>query len=76
MTTTPTSTWIRVGLFALPVYGLLTLWTSIGAQPDAAVDPEGWARYVSDPSYLYSHVLGSAGGTIPRSSALSHWGLT
>jgi hypothetical protein len=51
-------------LFALPIYGLLTMWSTIGAQPNAAVDPEGWARYVSDPSYLYSHVLGSTGGTI------------
>ena len=64
MNNTPATTWIRVGLFTLPVYGLLTLWSSIGAQPDSAVDPQGWARYVSDPSYLASHVLGSTGGTI------------
>jgi hypothetical protein len=64
MTTTPAASWIRIGLFALPVYGLLTLWSTIGVQPDAAVDPEGWARYVSTPSYLASHVLGSTGGTI------------
>jgi hypothetical protein len=64
MNNTPATNWIRVGLFALPAYGLLTLWATIGAQPDAAVDPEGWARYVSTPSYLASHVLGSTGGTI------------
>jgi hypothetical protein len=64
MTKSAATNWIRVGLFALPVYGLLTLWSTIGAQPNAAVDPEGWARYVSTPSYLYGHVLGSTGGTI------------
>jgi hypothetical protein len=64
MTNTPATGWIRVGLFALPVYGLLTMWSTIGTQPDAAADPEGWARYVSTPSYLASHVLGSTGGTI------------
>jgi hypothetical protein len=64
MNTTPATTWIRVGLFTLPVFGLLTLWATIGAQPDASVDPEGWARFVSSTSYLAGHVLGSTGGTI------------
>jgi hypothetical protein len=64
MTDAPATTWIRVGLFTLPIYGLLTMWSTIGAQPDAAVDPEGWARFVSSPSYLVGHVLGSTGGTI------------
>lgn len=64
MTTTPATNWIRAGLFALPIYGLLTLWSTIGAQPDSTVDPDGWARYVSTSSYLASHVLGSTGGTI------------
>src|SRR5918998_1654653 len=64
MTNTPAATWIRLGLFALPVYALLTMWSTIGAQPNAAVDPEGWARYVSDPSYLAIHVLGRTGGAI------------
>ena len=64
MNTNPATNWIRAGLFALPVYGLLTVWTTIGAQPDAAVDPEGWARFVSSTSYLAGHVIGSALGTI------------
>ena len=64
MTNAPATTWIRVGLFALPIFGVLTAWATIGAQPDAAVDAEGWARFVSSPSYLASHVLGSTGGTI------------
>ena len=56
--------WIRAGLLALPVYGLLTAWSSLTPQPDQTTDPEGWARFVSAPSYLVSHLIGSVGGTI------------
>jgi hypothetical protein len=58
------STAIRVGLWALPLYGALTAWSSIDPQPDSSTDPEGWARFVSTNSYLVSHLVGSTGGTI------------
>lgn len=58
------SNWIKAGLVALPVYGLLTAWSSLTPQPDLATDPEGWARFVSAPTYLVSHLIGSIGGTI------------
>ncbi len=61
---TTTTNWIRAGLLALPIYGLLTAWSSLGAQPDQVKEPEAWARYVSTPGYLVSHVIGSTGGTI------------
>ena len=56
--------WIRAGLVALPVSALLTAWSSLTPQPDQATDPEGWARFVSAPSYFVSHLVGSVGGTI------------
>ena len=56
--------WIRVGLLALPVYGLLTFWSTLHPQPDQVENPEVWARFVSSTSYLVSHLLGSTGGTI------------
>src|SRR5918998_266298 len=56
--------WIRAGLLVLPVYGLLTAWSSLGAQPDQVKEPEAWARYVSSTGYLVSHLIGSTGGTI------------
>jgi hypothetical protein len=56
--------WIRVGLLALPLYGLLSAWSSLGSQPDQVKEPEAWARYVSTTSYLISHLIGSTGGTI------------
>ena len=56
--------WTRAGLVVLPVYGLLTAWSSLTPQPDQTSDPDGWARFVSAPSYLVSHLVGSVGGTI------------
>lgn len=56
--------WIRAGLFALPVYAIVTAYATLRAQPDSVSDPEGWARFVSSTSYLVEHVLGSLVGTI------------
>jgi hypothetical protein len=58
------TTAIRIGLWALPLYGALTAWATLDAQPDPSTDPEGWARFVSTDSYLVSHLIGSTGGTI------------
>jgi hypothetical protein len=64
MSTTSTARWIRIGLWALPVYGALTAWATIDPQPDQTTDPQGWARFVSTSSYLVSHLVGSTGGTV------------
>ncbi len=64
MSATNTTRWIGAGLLALPVYGLLTFWTTFDAQPDQVKEPEAWARYVSTTSYLVSHLLASTGGLI------------
>lgn len=56
--------WIRAGLLALPVSGLLTAWATLEAQPDQTTDPRAWARFVSSTSYQVSHLVGSTGGTI------------
>ena len=64
MSATKTTNWIRAGLMALPVYGVLTAWSSLGAQPDQVKEPEAWARHVSTTGYLVSHLIGSTGGTI------------
>jgi hypothetical protein len=63
MKRTPTAGWIRVGLFALPAYGLLIAYSTLKPQPDQVADPEGWARFVSSTSYLVGHVLGNVLGT-------------
>jgi hypothetical protein len=60
---TPAAGWIRAGLFALPLYGLLTAYATLEPQPDQASDPDGWARFVSSTSYLVGHVIGNVLGT-------------
>jgi hypothetical protein len=59
-----TTNWIRTGLLALPLYGVLTFWSTLEPQPDQTKDPEAWARFVSSTSYLLSHVFGSIGGAV------------
>ena len=59
-----TLSWIRVGLFALPVYGLLTAWATLDPQPDQVKETEEWARFVGSTSYLVDHVFGTLGGGI------------
>lgn len=59
-----TTNWIRMGLLALPVYGLLTGWATLDPQPDQVRDPEEWARFVGSTSYLVDHVVGTIGGGI------------
>jgi hypothetical protein len=61
---TATTNWIRAGLLALPLYGLLTFAATFEAQPDQAKHPEAWARYVGSTSYLVTHMLAATGGTI------------
>jgi hypothetical protein len=60
---TPAASWIRLGLFALPVYGLLVAYSTWKPQPDQLSNPEGWARFVSSTSYLVGHLIGAVLGT-------------
>ena len=59
MATPNVGTWVRVGLLALPVYGVLTLWTTFIHQPDPNADFEVYAQYVSTTNYLVDHLFGS-----------------
>ena len=36
---------IGVGLLGLPLYGVLTFWSSLDPQPDPNTDYEAWSRY-------------------------------
>jgi hypothetical protein len=59
-----TINWIRVGLFALPISGVLIAWSSLDPQPDQNKDPEAWARFVGSTYYLLTHVFGSMGSAL------------
>lgn len=57
-------TWVRVGVWTLPLYGLLTFWATLTHQPDPAADFDAYARYVTTDSYLAQHLVGSILGTV------------
>ncbi len=59
-----TANWIRLGLLALPLYGLLTFLASLHSQPDPSKDYEAWARFVTTDWYVLNHLSGSALGLI------------
>ena len=63
-TTSASSAWMKTGLVALPIYGLILGFTTRKPQPDQSVDPEGWARFVSSPSYLMEHITSSVIGAV------------
>ena len=65
MSTTSASTaWTKTGLVALPLYGLVLGFTTRKPQPDQVTDPEGWAQFVSSPSYLVEHIASSVVGAV------------
>ena len=63
-TTPPVMAWIRIGLIGIPLNGLLVGYTTLEPQPDQTADPEGWARFVSSPSYLAEHIAGNVLGAL------------
>jgi hypothetical protein len=56
--------WIGMGLLGLPLYGVLTFWSSFDPQPDPNTRFEAWSRYVTTDHYVLAHVLGSTLGLI------------
>ena len=59
-----TINWIRIGLLALPISGLLTMWSTLIPQPNPTTEFEAWSRFVTTTEYLISHMLGSNLGII------------
>ncbi|MFC5063393.1 hypothetical protein [Actinomycetospora atypica] len=52
----------RTGTWLLPLYTLLLALTTLTHQPDPVEAFDQYARYVSTPVFLASHLLGSIGG--------------
>ena len=59
-----TTRWIGIGLLGLPLYGVLTFWSSIDPQPDPDTHLEAWARFVTTTHYVLGHLFGSILGLI------------
>jgi hypothetical protein len=53
----------RLGVLAIPVYGLLVFLSTLSHQPDYRTDFHAYAEYVTTSSFLVSHLVGSIVGT-------------
>jgi hypothetical protein len=53
----------RLGVVAIPVYGLLVFLSTLSHQPDYRTDFPAYAEYVTTSSFLVSHLVGSILGT-------------
>ncbi len=60
--------WAGWAMWALPVYGVLTLVSTVSQQPDPDTDFEAWSEYVTTDWFYASHIgasiLGLALGTV------------
>ena len=64
MSTPNTTRWIGIGLLGLPLYGVLTFWSSMNPQPDASTHYEAGSRFVTTDHYVLTHIFGSILGLI------------
>jgi hypothetical protein len=64
MSAASTTKWIGIGLLGLPLYGVLTFFSSLDPQPDPNTDYEAWAYYVSTTYYVLKHLFASILGIV------------
>ena len=64
MGATNVTRWIGIGLLGLPLYGVLTFFSSLDPQPDPNTHYDAWARYVTADSYVLTHLFLSDLGLI------------
>lgn len=64
MGATNTTRWIGIGLLGLPLYGVLTFFSSLNPQPDPNTQFEAWSHYVSTDFYALKHLFASILGLI------------
>jgi hypothetical protein len=59
-----TTNWIRIGLLALPISGVLTAWATLTPQPNPSTEFEGWSYFVTTTYFMLTHLLGTMLGII------------
>ncbi|MDP8971922.1 MAG: hypothetical protein M3N45_01810 [Actinomycetota bacterium] len=64
MSTPNITKWIGIGLLGLPLYGVLTFFSSLNPQPDPNTHLEAWSRFVTTDFYVLKHLLASGLGLI------------
>ena len=52
-----TTRWIGLGLLGLPLYGVMTFFSSLDPQPDPNSHYEAFARFVTTDSYVLKHLF-------------------
>jgi hypothetical protein len=57
MSTPNVTRWIGVGLLGLPLYGVMTFFSSIDPQPDPNTHYEAWSRFVTTDGYVLKHLF-------------------
>jgi hypothetical protein len=57
MNATNINRWIGIGLLGLPLYGVMTFFSSLDPQPDPNTHLEAWSRFVTTDSYVLKHLL-------------------
>ncbi len=56
--------WIGIGLLGLPLYGVLTFFSSLDPQPDPNTRYEAFSRFVTTDGYVLKHLFASVLGII------------
>jgi len=64
MSSSNTINWIRTGLIALPISGLLTAWATLTPRPNPTTEFEAWSHFVTSTNYMLTHLLGTMLGII------------
>jgi hypothetical protein len=64
MSTPSTTKWIVIGLLGLPLYGVLTFFSSLDPQPDPSTHYEAWSRFVTTDGYVLKHLFASVLGIV------------
>ncbi len=64
MSTPNITRWIGIGLLGLPLYGVMTFFSSLDPQPDPNTHYEAFSRFVTTNGYVITHIFGSTLGLI------------
>ena len=64
MPTSNTTRWIGIGLLGLPLYGVMTFFSSLDPQPDPNTHYEAWSRFATTEGYVLKHLFLTILGTI------------
>src|SRR5215217_1975785 len=64
MSTPNITRWIGIGLLGLPLYGVLTFFSTLDPQPDPNTHYEAWSRFVTTNGYTLKHLFLTVLGTI------------